>query len=482
MRLNSFQRLRSVRHGSARLAAVAFFAAQFIAGAPSYGQLGVTEPGIEPTVIPSAPRNRDSASSTVDQTIHGATGYAPPASFDVSRAGALGVDLSRTENQLAVTNVYPGGAAERAGLRSGDRITSVDGRAVHSRAELLDRLQAIGRQHASTTTNTATNTPTIISVVRNGQTLQFQANLAGAAQRTTTTAPHGTFMADVSQSVRADVEGLAADLRTAIDNTQGNVRETLISVKDRVTDISGDLVDRARETAQQARDRVDTVRAELSDIRNELTPLIDGATGIEKQQILAVRNRVDALHANLQSAADSVRARLAGVEERARSAVGNLQERVAGVQERAQEVVGTVETRLGRIANAAAAQAEAVGVEVQKRTQADLERLNADTAATRNHSLGNVREQGGALGVTVRQGSTVLTITSVAAGSAAAEAGLRAGDQILSINRRRIISHAQLIHELKAAAEGDGHALLLIRRDGRTEEVQTNLGHAAPAR
>lgn len=275
----------------------------------------------------------------------------------------------------------------------------------------------------------------------------------------------GTFVADVSNHVRADFSNLTVDLRKAIDHSQGNVREKLISINDRISDISGNLVDRAKETKDQARDRLGEVRTSLNEIHNDLTTLAGSTMDDAKQRIVIVRDRVDTLRTNIESATESrfhgtlgravdkVQTGIATAEDRARSVAAN-------VQNQAQQAVGTVEKQVANVVR------EQIGPIAQS--------LGQSVPGTEiDH------HQQGKLGVTVRQGATALTVTSVFEGSAAAKIGLQVGDQILAINRHRIINHRQLVSELAAAAQGDGNALVMIRRNGRTQELTTNVADAA---
>jgi len=393
----------------------------------------------------------------------------------------------------------------------------------------------------------------------------------------------GTFVADVSSHLQADFSDLTTDLRSAIESSQGNVREKLIAINDRVSAISSDLVDRAKETKQQARDRMGEVRTQLREIHNELTTLAGNSPDDAKAKITAVRDRIDTLSEHLQTATENrFRHALGHIQDAAQNLAGRLQQRAANVEQRAEQLAYTtvaraealsaevqtkaredvgrvrddlanllvgvnesvrgrlesVDERLTAIHNdlaaktdetAEAARARAVKVRQQlQEVQTDLTSIapmgNAETkdrihdlrdrvAAVRTRlnvaeAAGIVREQVGAvreqvnsitggvlssgqpgieinsqqqgkLGVTVRQGATALTITSVFEGSVAAQAGLRPGDQILAVNRRRIITHGQLVSELEAAAHGDGNPLLMIRRDGRTQEVRANLAGTA---
>lgn len=433
-----------------------------------------------------------------------------------------------------------------------------------------------------------------------------QQTTAAAVDATETGAATGTFIADVSGHVKADFDNLADEMRQAIDQTRGNVRERLIIVNDRITKISSDLVDRAKETNQQARNRIGEVRDELNKIHNELTTIAGNAAADARAQIITVRDRVDTLRDNLQSAADrrfngtleSIQSRVETVEQRARdaaenvqartrNAVDDLQDRAADLTQRAKGLIGDIESRAENLADRTMNHAATISADVQRRAHDDLQQIETDVsnmlttvnenvrdrlssvderlmsiredlqekagetvdmARTRvdgarrrldevhtdlqdiaanatdeaKEEVGNLRDrvaeirdrlnvsgvadtvrdevrtirnqvssfapgidvnsdQQGKLGVTVRQGSTALTVTSVFAGSVAAAIGLQPGDQILAINRHRIISHGQLVNELKAAAGSDGRALVMIRRNGRTQELQADLTRAAAA-
>jgi serine protease Do len=86
-------------------------------------------------------------------------GRIPPFNFDFDLPGALsgqrlGVTIDELSDQLAayfgvsdgllVTSVTDGSAASRAGLKAGDVITSIDGRPLHSRGDLIRALRDAG--------------------------------------------------------------------------------------------------------------------------------------------------------------------------------------------------------------------------------------------------------------------------------------------------------------------------------------------------
>lgn len=52
----------------------------------------------------------------------------------------ISVNPSRRGQGATVTNVYPGGPADRAGIRQGDQILSIDGRQVHSQEQIQEEL------------------------------------------------------------------------------------------------------------------------------------------------------------------------------------------------------------------------------------------------------------------------------------------------------------------------------------------------------
>jgi serine protease Do len=85
------------------------------------------------------------------------------------QAGVLGVQLDRTEaNRPIVEQVFPGSAAEEAGIQVGDRIVRVDGVATPTRDELIERVRSFNPGDEVT-----------LSVVREGRTITIQATLGG---------------------------------------------------------------------------------------------------------------------------------------------------------------------------------------------------------------------------------------------------------------------------------------------------------------
>lgn len=71
-------------------------------------------------------------------------------------------------------------------------------------------------------------------------------------------------------------------------------------------------------------------------------------------------------------------------------------------------------------------------------------------------------------------GSPVISLTSVSAGTPAAQAQLQAGDQITGINGRHINQYNELATQLFLAGEG-GKITLQVQREGKPVEVATTL-------
>ena len=99
---------------------------------------------------------------------------------------------------------------------------------------------------------------------------------------------------------------------------------------------------------------------------------------------------------------------------------------------------------------------------------------HATTAApTVNQSFDVARR--GALGVTVDARNTSLTVTNVYQGSVAENLGLRAGDQLVSIDGRKVSTHADLISALNAAADAGQSTQIVFQRGGQTYQLAADL-------
>jgi len=82
------------------------------------------------------------------------------------------------------------------------------------------------------------------------------------------------------------------------------------------------------------------------------------------------------------------------------------------------------------------------------------------------------------LGVLANDQGGIMRIAEVTQGSAAANAGLRAGDQVIAVNGKEIKSFADLTANIRAAAATNGQLDLTISRDGVEQTVHAVLGQA----
>ena len=73
------------------------------------------------------------------------------------------------------------------------------------------------------------------------------------------------------------------------------------------------------------------------------------------------------------------------------------------------------------------------------------------------------------------QNSRGVVVARVVPGSPADEAGLQAGDLIVSINRKAVENTDQFIQAMKASS-GKGKVLLLVRRGEMSQFAVVNLG------
>lgn len=101
--------------------------------------------------------------------LNGATNVAGAASAAGNAGRSLGVNVREAQNGLTITNLNAGSLAQRAGLRLGDRIVSLDGTPIRSHQELVGALQAGTAQTGN------------LSIIRNGVTQQISLDFANSA-------------------------------------------------------------------------------------------------------------------------------------------------------------------------------------------------------------------------------------------------------------------------------------------------------------
>lgn len=81
----------------------------------------------------------------------------------------------------------------------------------------------------------------------------------------------------------------------------------------------------------------------------------------------------------------------------------------------------------------------------------------------------------GKLGVYVTDRGSQVTVQSVMSGGAAANGGLQAGDEIISVNGQRVTTSAQLRSRLRAAVDADGMATIIVDRNGKIETIDADV-------
>lgn len=113
---------------------------------------------------------------------------------------SLGVNVREAQNGLTISNLNAGSLAERAGLRNGDRIVSLDGKPLRSHQELVNAIRSGTAQTGN------------LTIVRNGVTQQIPLNWG-----TATAQVQGA--ANQAQQVTAGFRGLNDGITF---NTVGN--------------------------------------------------------------------------------------------------------------------------------------------------------------------------------------------------------------------------------------------------------------------
>lgn len=102
-----------------------------------------------------------------------------------------------------------------------------------------------------------------------------------------------------------------------------------------------------------------------------------------------------------------------------------------------------------------------------------LDRIPASDGASANAKV-DARHRG-KLGVQVADRNGRVTVHSVMSGGAAAQAGLKQGDEIVSVNGQRITTADELRSSLRLAADQDGAATIIASRDGEIQTIKADV-------
>lgn len=139
--------------------------------------------------------------------------------FADSRRGMLGIAVSAEDHGLRVNAVTPGGPAERAGLKTGDTITAVDGQPVGATSESALWMAEAGK-------------PVRLGIRRDGKTLHldvtpermqpgdWQATVRAAeraAEQATASVRSPEFQKSIEQSVQQSIDDAMKSASAALD-------------------------------------------------------------------------------------------------------------------------------------------------------------------------------------------------------------------------------------------------------------------------
>lgn len=99
-------------------------------------------------------------------------------------------------------------------------------------------------------------------------------------------------------------------------------------------------------------------------------------------------------------------------------------------------------------------------------------------ASSRARSKVSGRSQ---LGARLKASDGRLRVDEVTSGSVAAQAGLQASDEIISINAQLVATEAEFNSRLRVVAEEDGNAVIRYRRNGRPYDARVYVTAHSPS-
>jgi membrane-associated protease RseP (regulator of RpoE activity) len=181
--------------------------------------------------------------------------------IDLSGAsrGMLGVHVLDSNGSVVISNVFPGSMALRAGLRTGDQITAVNGTTVATNAELIDAIRAAAEGDGRLA----------LTVMRNGQEQTINATVSTSGNLTAstgTTAAAGTTAAGTTAAAAPAASGSVAAATPAM-------RQQITQLQTKANDLSDLLKQLNAEGGELTADQIQEAQAAAAELARILQTL-----------------------------------------------------------------------------------------------------------------------------------------------------------------------------------------------------------------
>jgi len=222
---------------------------------------------------------------------------------DGAARSAMGTSYSVENGQLKVTNVFDGFAGASSGLKVGDRIVSINGQKITTRANYLSQISS----------NAGSDVEIVVD--RNGTTETLSGRLPQARQT----------VADSSEQFRSAVDemrSLTGELKNSADQSTrpkfDRLEQQIQSLSDQINGTKGNAAGMTEEQSQQ-------IRNSVSEITNSVDGLKGRVSERAAQQLNDLQNRTASLRTMVQNRIDAAKSGAMSRADQAGNAAGSLQ-------------------------------------------------------------------------------------------------------------------------------------------------------------
>lgn len=322
--------------------------------------------------------------------------------FATQAPATLGADIQEQNGAVIVKQVHNGSVAALAGLKTGDQIVSLNGKAISTEADYATQLQAAA----------SGNREVLIQLRRNGALYQARATLERAAQQGTNVVAEAKAKANgVQDNVAERVDMAVNDAKNRVDTTvedaknrvgalRNEIRDRLDAAGNAIQSTKAAAIGRVDNAIASAKGNVSAVRDEIGDQKHAALARLDAALDHVHDRVADLRGATGELKeeafTKLDNAVATARRRVEDVRDLKEESVARLHTSIDAVQARATELrtglqnrVATAVEKVGEVRENVNARVEALKVRVDEAKQAAVDRVDAtaDRVADRAREL-----------------------------------------------------------------------------------------------
>lgn len=303
---------------------------------------------------------------------------------DGAASALMGASYAVDRNGLTIDSVSEGAAAAAAGLQSGDRIVSINGTPITSRAEYLNQIQ----QNA-------------------GNQVRLEVNRDGATETVTASLP---TVQQAAQRTLRNARGKVAEMQQIVQSLQDSAGQTARGryqqVQQQLNGLNNQLQSRTDDVQSLTQAQIQQTRRRLSEINNSVNAWKEAATGNAANQIKSLQDKIAYTQSLLASRVFETKN---SAMTAARSVSGSAKETVEGRTGQARDIVAAQRQALNR-------RVDSLNTRIDRLAESQAEQLG-DRLATVRQNVSRVRQAVGQQADEARQ-QTAETLSEARAAAA----------------------------------------------------------------